>query len=95
MYVGVYLARLETPWVTSLKQKRGLIKPVVEKIKVRFPVSVARLGGLNAHDWELIGVSAISHDAVWLEGLLNRVGDFVVAHSAASVTESSVEIERW
>lgn len=81
--------------MTSLKEKRALIKPVVEKLKVRFPVSVARLDGLNAHDWELIGVSAISHDAVWLEGVLNRVGDFVAAHSGASVTESSVEIERW
>ncbi len=79
----------------SLKEKRGLIKPVVEKLKVRFPVSAARLDGLNAHDWELIGVSAISHDAVWLEGLLNRVGDFVAAHSGATVAESSVEIERW
>ena len=46
---------LEMPWVASLKEKRSLIKPVTEKLKVRFPVSVARLAGLDAHEWELIG----------------------------------------
>ena len=95
VYVGVYLVRLEMPWVSSLKEKRALIKPVTEKLKVRFPVSVARLGGLDAHDWELVGATAISSDPVWLEGMLGKVGDFVAAHGAYRVTESSVELELW
>ncbi len=95
VYVGVYLARLEMPWVSSLKEKRSLIKPVTEKLKVRFPVSVARLGGLDAHDWELIGATAISADPVWLEGMLGKVGDFVAAHGVYRVAESSVELELW
>ncbi|CAN5546669.1 hypothetical protein BH24DEI1_BH24DEI1_16490 [soil metagenome] len=38
VYIGVYLARLETPWARSLKEKRALIKPVAERLKARFPV---------------------------------------------------------
>jgi uncharacterized protein YlxP (DUF503 family) len=95
IYVGVYLARLEAPWVTSLKEKRSLIKPVTEKLKSRFPVSVARLDGLDAHDWELIGATALSHDRVWLEGLLYKVGDFVAAHGTFRVVKSRVELEAW
>ena len=95
VYVGVYLARLEMPWVGSLKEKRSLIKPVTEKLKVRFPVSVARLGGLDAHDWELVGATAISSDPVWLEGMLGKVGDFVAAHGVYRVAQSSVELELW
>jgi uncharacterized protein YlxP (DUF503 family) len=63
VYIGVYLVRLEMPWARSLKEKRSLVKPVSEKLKARFPVSVARLGGLDSHDWELLGVTAISSDA--------------------------------
>jgi uncharacterized protein len=94
IYIGIYIADLTMPWVESLKEKRSLILPVTEKLKARFPVSVARLDGLNAHDWERIGVTAISHDAVWLEGVLNRVHDFVVAHGTyeVSVLEQTVEI---
>ena len=95
VYIGVYLARLEMPWVASLKEKRSLIKPVTEKLKVRFPVSVARLAGLDAHEWELIGATAISSDPVWLEGMLNKVGDFVASHGVYRVAQSSVELELW
>ncbi|HEX2865023.1 MAG TPA: DUF503 family protein, partial [Deinococcales bacterium] len=44
-FVGVYQARLVMPWVRSLKEKRSLVKPVTERLKARFPVSVARLDG--------------------------------------------------
>ncbi len=94
VYIGVYLVRLEMPWVRSLKEKRSLVKPVAEKLKARFPVSVARLDGLDSHDWELLGVTAISSDAVWLEGLLGKVAAFVEAGDCR-VGYSSMEIELW
>jgi uncharacterized protein len=94
IYIGIYIADLTMPWVESLKEKRAMILPVTEKLKSRFPVSVARLDGLNAHDWERIGVTVISHDAVWTQGILSRVHDFVVSHGTyeVSVLEQTVEI---
>lgn len=95
VYIGVYQARLEMPWVRSLKEKRALVKPVVERLKVRFTVSAARLGGADAHTWEEIGVSAISSDAVGLEALLRRVEAFVAAGGEYRVVESRLEVELW
>lgn len=83
------------PWVRSLKEKRALVKPVVEKLKVRFSVSAARLGGADAHTWEEIGVSAISSDRVGLEALLRRVEAFVAAGGEYRVTDSRLDIEVW
>ena len=94
IYIAVYVARLETPWVKSLKEKRAIIKPIVEKLKSRFPVSVARLNGLNEHHWEEIGLSAISHDKVWLEQLLISCDNFI-AGQAAVLVNSEQSIERW
>ncbi|HHO56411.1 MAG TPA: DUF503 domain-containing protein [Trueperaceae bacterium] len=94
MYVAVYVARLETPWVKSLKEKRSIIKPITEKLKTRFPVSVARLNGLNNHHWEEIGLSAISYDKNWLEQLLINCDDFIAGQSAV-LRESQKSIERW
>ena len=93
LYIGVYLARLSTPWARSLKEKRGLVLPITEKLKARFPVSVARLDGLESHTWELVGAIALSSDAVWLEGMLNKVDDFV--SSRIEVTARSLELEPW
>lgn len=95
VYVGLYLAELATPWVRSLKEKRALIKPVTEKLKVRFPVSVARLDGLNAHGWERIGAVAVSSDPQWLERLLQDVHAFVLAHGEFTVERHSVTVDIW
>lgn len=95
VYVGVYLVTLACPWVKSLKEKRSLILPVVEKLKNRFPVSVARLDGLDSHDWEVIGLSAISHDRVWLEGMLQKVAEFIASHSGCELQAAQLDIELW
>jgi uncharacterized protein len=91
-YIGVYTARLEMPWVSNLKEKRALIRPVTERLKARFPVSVARLDGLDTHDWEIIGVVSISHDATWLEGVLQDVSSFIVANGEYTVRDETFEV---
>jgi len=95
VYVGVYQARLEMPWVRSLKEKRALVKPMVERLKVRFAVAAARLEGLNEHTWETLGVTALSSDRVGLEALLRRVETFVAAGGEYRVTDSRLDIEVW
>ena len=95
VYIGVCLLMFEMPWVHSLKEKRALVKPVAEKLKNRFPVSVARLDGLNAHGWERIGMSAISNDPQWLEMTLNKASAFASSISECRVYEESLEIEHW
>ncbi|MEJ2668264.1 MAG: DUF503 domain-containing protein [Deinococcales bacterium] len=94
VYVGVLLVTIETPGVRSLKEKRGLLLPVTERLKARFPVSVARLDGLDAHDWERIGLAAISGDRAWLERTLDGALRFV-ERRGLSVRASNLDIEVW
>lgn len=94
VYVGVLLVTIETPGVKSLKEKRSLVLPVTERLKARFPVSVARLDGLDAHGWERIGVSAISSDRVWLERTLASALAFV-ERRAPGVRDASLDIDLW
>lgn len=91
-YVGIYTCRLELPWVSNLKEKRALIRPVTERLKARFPVSVARLGGLDRHTWEVIGVVTISGDHAWIEETLRRVAEFVAGNGEYGVTDETTEI---
>ncbi len=79
-YVGIFTARLETPWVKSLKQKRAVIRPVMERIKARFPVSAARISGLDDHGWEEVGFSVIGNDPVWVNSVLDAVEQFLSAN---------------
>jgi uncharacterized protein YlxP (DUF503 family) len=91
-YVGTYTCRLDMPWVTNLKEKRALVRPVVERLKSRFPVSVARLDGLDSHDWEIIGAVTVSNDAQWVEETLRRVAEFVAANGEYRVSDEVFDV---
>lgn len=91
-YIGTYTCRLEMPWVSNLKEKRALVRPVVERLKARFPVSVARLDGLDSHDWEVIGAVTISSDAQWTLETLHKVAEFVAGNGEYQVLDETFEV---
>ena len=91
-YVGILTIRLEMPWVSNLKEKRALVRPVVERLKARYPLTVARLDGLDAHDWEVIGVATISNDYGWVEETLRMAADYIAREGPYRVTQEHTEI---
>lgn len=80
------------PWVGNLKEKRALVRPVVERLKARYPLTVARLDGLDAHDWEVIGVATLSNDYGWVEETLRMAADFIAREGQYRVVSESTEI---
>lgn len=94
IYFGVLIVDVETPWAQSLKQKRAVLAPIVERMRRRFALSVARLDGLDSHNWERIGVCAIGNDRIVLERLLDRALGLVAA-SDVRVGEHTLDVEVW
>jgi uncharacterized protein YlxP (DUF503 family) len=92
--VAVLIVDVEMPWVQSLKEKRGVITPLIERLRHRFALSVARLDGLDAHRWERLGVVAIGADRTVLERLMGRARDTVAAADLRIVRER-LDIEPW
>ncbi|WP_104990530.1 DUF503 domain-containing protein [Deinococcus sp. NW-56] len=91
-YVGVLTVRVEMPWVSNLKEKRALVRPVVERLKARYPLTVARLDGLDAHDWEVIGVATLSNDYGWVEETLRMAADFIAREGEYRVAWEETDI---
>lgn len=63
MFVGVLSLDLLLGDVHSLKEKRGLVRPVVAEVRRRFEVSVAEVGHLDLHRRALIAVAVVATDA--------------------------------
>lgn len=81
------------PWVKSLKEKRALVKPVIERLRSRFPVSAARLAGQDDHTWEVVGFSLVGYDGVWVETVLREAADFIAAQAEYQVADEDWSIE--
>lgn len=90
--VGIYAARLAMPWVRSLKEKRSLVRPVLEQLKSRFPVSVARLDETDSHAFENVGFVIIGSSTLWVERVLREAANFL-AHGQYQIQEERWQIE--
>ena len=49
--------------VRSLKDKRGVVRPIVAELRRRFDVAAAEAGHLDLHRRALVGVSVVAPDA--------------------------------
>ena len=94
VWVGVLTFVVTTPGARSLKDKRGLVTPIVERTRRRFPVSVARLDGLDRRDRETLGAVVISADPEVCRSVLASVRAFVEGFGLR-IEEVRSEVERW
>lgn len=94
VWVGVLTFTVQTPGARSLKAKRALVKPLVERLRARYPVSVARLAGLDRHDEETVGVATLGSDPEVCRRVLERALAFA-ASQGLRMGDTTVEVDRW
>jgi uncharacterized protein YlxP (DUF503 family) len=63
VFTGILTLDLLLGDVHSLKEKRGVVRPIVAEVKKRLEVSVAEAGHLDLHRRALIGVAVVAADA--------------------------------
>ncbi|QGK70949.1 DUF503 family protein [Allosaccharopolyspora coralli] len=80
MYVGALELDVLLGDVHSLKQKRGLVRPVVAELRRRFDVAVAEVGDQDLHRRTRIGVSAVAADAGHVREVLDACERAMAGH---------------
>ncbi len=93
-YVAVAHIEIGMPWVRSLKEKRAVVKPIVEGLKRRYQLAVARVAGHDAHAWERLAIATVGTDPDALRGTLAAAERFVVG-AGVEVAWARVDVERW
>ncbi len=63
MYTGTLALDILLGDVHSLKEKRGVVRPIVAELKKRFDVAAAEAGHLDLHRRAMIGIAVVSADA--------------------------------
>ena len=76
MPIAILTLHLHMPGCTSLKEKRGRIKPVLARLRREFNVATAELDLQDVWQDALIGCVTLSSDAVQNQRLLQQVLDF-------------------
>ncbi|SCY94834.1 DUF503 domain-containing protein [Alkaliphilus peptidifermentans] len=92
MLVGVCNLRLMLFEVNSLKEKRHIIKSVIERVKTRFNVSIAEVGEMDKWQVAEIGFSCVSNSRKHADEVINSVVKFIERDGRFDITNCDVEI---
>ena len=76
----------------SLKDKRRVIKSVIDRVKNRFNVSISEVGQQNAYQSAVIGVVSVSGDQHHLNKVLSHVVTFVEKMHLVELVDYKIEL---
>lgn len=79
VYAAAVRCELFLPTVQSLKEKRRVLKPLVEGLRRKFAVSVAEVDHANAWQRSAVAVAVVTSHPDLLQDLIIAVRDFIDA----------------
>ena len=78
---------------SSLKEKRGYIKPLISRLHREFNVSVAEMDLQDKWDEAIIGCAMIGNDHAFLQSALGNVAKWVEGHwTDGDVWDTKIEV---
>lgn len=94
MLVGTLKLHLRLEGCFSLKDKRQILRSILDRARRDFHVSIAEVADHELWNVATIGVACVSNDAGLAEGVLDKVLDLFDSCPNLSVEQSSKEIQR-
>jgi hypothetical protein len=92
MVAGVCCLRLALHDVFSLKEKRSIVKKIVERVRNRFPVSIAEVGDNDILRSAQVGFSMVGNDRAYINSCLDKVIDYIESLHLAEIVDEQMEI---
>lgn len=78
MLIGVLTIQIHLHAVFSLKDKRRIIKSLIERLRSRFNASVSEIAAQDSKQLAIVGVSVILNDGSHLDEQLDKIASFIL-----------------
>ncbi len=93
MVVSMIQLILELPDVTSIKEKRKIVKSLKERIRVKYRISAAEVDLLDSLSFAQIGGAVVSNSRTFGEGVMQKVLRFVEDEVPGRLQDVSITSE--
>lgn len=90
--VGVLALRLDLPGVHSLKEKRRIVKGLLQRTRQRFELSAAEVAYQDTWQSAGLGFALIGNDTATIQSRLNRLLDYIETQGEGFVVDYSLDI---
>ena len=77
MLVGVMTATMYMQGISSLKDKRHIVKSVIGRLQSRFNVSVSEVEHQDSHTSAVLGLAVVSNERAFIDQQLDAILGFL------------------
>ncbi|MFA5516298.1 MAG: DUF503 domain-containing protein [Desulfuromonadales bacterium] len=92
MVVGILQLELLLYSPNSLKEKRGIVRRILDRCRVRFPASCAETGLQDIWQRAQLGFAIVGQDQDFLLKLFDQIEEEIVRLGSAEVSDRQTEI---
>jgi uncharacterized protein len=95
MHTGSLEIRLFIRDSRSLKDKRQVVKSIVDRLKNGFNVAVAEVEARDNHQLAVLGIAAVGEDAAGVKATLDQIADALRKHPIAEFCGARSLVEKF
>jgi uncharacterized protein YlxP (DUF503 family) len=92
MIVGAAAVEIHVHGSQSLKAKRGVVRSITQRVRNRFNLSIAEVGGQDTWQLAVLGLTAVGSDRQKVRRVIERAVAFIEDLNLAEVLRSDVEL---
>ena len=92
MIIGSCTVELSIGGVASLKEKRHIIKSIIQRIQSRFNVSIAEVGAQDKWQHAVLGICCVSNQSAHANSMISHVVNFIKRDGRVLLIDYSIEI---
>jgi hypothetical protein len=92
MVIGAARVELHVHGSQSLKQKRGVVRSIAQRVRNRFQMAVAEVGGQDTWQLAELGLASVGQDARSVRARLEKAVEFIEELHLAEVVGQEVEV---
>ena len=92
MIIGSCTIELSIGGVGSLKEKRHIVKSIIQRIQSRFNVSIAEVDAQDKWQHAILGVCCVSNKSAHANSMISNVVNFIENDARVLLIDYAVEI---
>lgn len=92
MLIGIMEIEIYIYESNSLKEKRRVIKSLIERLRSRFNISISEIDDLDIWNKSTIGLSVVSNSSELINKSLSQIFNFIIADSRVEIIKHKMEI---
>ncbi len=91
MHIGALTVTIDIPGSQSLKDKRHVVRGLLESIRGKFNVSAAEVGELDMWQRATLAFVIVSNDTSFVDQVLAKVADTIESEPRCSILNTEQE----